>query len=809
MKPFSLRMAAIASMAALSFSLTPMLPASASVGDTVPVEETDIPIVITAPYPPDEVVATGGSGRATVTWNPPADDGGSPIDGYQVEHSADDGVTWSPTVQEVGAGTTSTVITGLENGTAYVFRVAALSSAGVGGWSEPSEAVTPQGKPKRPTVVSGLPGDRTVFVTWVPPADDGGSPVTGFLVDHSLDLGKTWVPASPVAVAGDDTSFMVADLTNEADYRFRVAALNSVGQGSWSYPSPVTVPSDNIPVTVPKGFRVERDSDDPDDLRTSWKRVAGAHHYTVSVFDGATDTARVVDTESTTLRVAGTGFCNAYKVLVAAVDKAGTQARTGVWRVDSAAPGGIRSMSGSRNLDGTTGTLTWAPPANTGHSELTGYDVTVTRMADGVKVVDTEMTGTTLTIPDMDPARLYAAKVTAQNSFGGCITGTHLFNNTTPGSPVAFSAVRDPASPTQVNLSWEPPLDSGTSDIVGYEVGYGTARVSTWVSVTDTTLGLTLDPYKDHVFLVRAINTSGAGQLPKAIKLRKVNAELTPAVDPSITVTESEGSVTVTTSEPVGSNTAYPKLVVAVRPAISESTFADTHEAQNGATTVIFTQIPCGVYTVTVTGTGGTAGDKEFGRRIVNHCDVGLITQDQWRLVYGRNTISGNTVDHNYGNEARTISTTERTSQDAVFSTVATLNSGWGYGIWLRASVYTGASISGYSFQYDPGYENVNPGFGKALLLRLWTNGRECGNPIAKVKWPKGLEVNAPHRVTAVIEGDQLYATIDNVNLFSVPSLTDAVSASGCGMPAPTGTEVGFRTWSSSGKALFERTTLS
>jgi hypothetical protein len=69
--------------------------------------------------------------------------------------------------------------------------------------------------------------------------------------------------------------------------------------------------------------------------------------------------------------------------------------------------------------------------------------------------------------------------------------------------------------------------------------------------------------------------------------------------------------------------------------------------------------------------------------------------------------------------------------------------------------------------------------------------------------------VYEPHRVTVVIEGDQLYATIDNVNLFSVPSLSDAVAASGCGMPEPTGTEVGFRTWSSAGKALFERTTLS
>ncbi|MEZ5114836.1 MAG: fibronectin type III domain-containing protein [Candidatus Nanopelagicales bacterium] len=805
----SLRIAAVTAAAALGLAVLPTIPATATVGDVAPVETTDTAVVVTAPYPPTAVVATAAPASATVGWAAPTDDGGAAITGYQVQYSSDDGVTWSPATVKVDGAATSATVTGLENGTPYTFQVAAVSSAGIGGWSEPSEAVTPLGAPKRPTVVSGFPMDGKVDVTWVSPGDDGGSPVTGYLVDYSTDGGASWKPAGPTATPGVDTSFVVTELTNNAGYRFRVAAMNSVGQGEWSYPSPVVVPSDSIPVTVPTGFRVARASDNPNDLVVSWNRVAGAQHYTVSVFDGETDTARVVDTGATTLRVAGAGPCNSYKVLVAAVDKDGVQARTGVWNVGGAAPGGLSAMSGERTVDGVTGTLTWGAPVNGGYSPVTGYSVTVTRLSDGVQVISTDVAGTSLSIPDMDPARLYAAKVTAKNSFGGCITSTHLFNNTTPGSPVAFSAVRDPSTPTQVDLSWEAPLDHGTSDIVGYEVGYGTARVDTWVPVTGTTLGLTLDPNKDHVFLVRAINSSGRGLLPKAIKLLRVNAELTPAVDPAITVTEVDGTVTVTTSQPVGSNTTYPKLVVAVRPAIAESTFADTHEAQNGATTVIFTQIPCGVYTVTVTGTGSDAGDKEFGRRIVNRCDVGLISQAQWKLVYGRNTINGNTVDHNYGNEARTISTTKRTSQDAVFSTVATLKSGWGYGIWLRASVPSGASVSGYSFQYDPGYENVNPGWGKALLLRLWTNGKECGNPIAKVKWPAGMEVYAPHRVTAVIKGDQLYATIDNVNLFSVPSLSAAVAASGCGMPAPTGTEVGFRTWSAEGKALFERTTLS
>ena len=78
MKPTSLRLTAVATLAALSLAANPLLPASASVGDTAPVEETDVPIVVTAPYPPDIVSATASSGGAALQWSPPADNGGSP-----------------------------------------------------------------------------------------------------------------------------------------------------------------------------------------------------------------------------------------------------------------------------------------------------------------------------------------------------------------------------------------------------------------------------------------------------------------------------------------------------------------------------------------------------------------------------------------------------------------------------------------------------------------------------------------------------------------------------------------------------------
>ena len=77
------------------------------------------------------------------------------------------------------------------------------------------------------------------------------------------------------------------------------------------------------------------------------------------------------------------------------------------------------------------------------------------------------------------------------------------------------------------------------------------------------------------------------------------------------------------------------------------------------------------------------------------------------------------------------------------------------------------------------------------------------------MQWPVGLEVNATHQVTVVTKGDTLYATIDGIKMFDVASLKRALVDSKCNMPEPTGTQVGFRTWSANGKATFRDTTIN
>ena len=102
--------------------------------------DTTPPVVPVNPDAPTTVTAVAGDGRATVSWQAPVVDGGSPITGYVVTPSVG-GVTQTARTFTSTAG--SQLITGLANGTAYTFTVAAVNAVGTGAASAPSAAVSP------------------------------------------------------------------------------------------------------------------------------------------------------------------------------------------------------------------------------------------------------------------------------------------------------------------------------------------------------------------------------------------------------------------------------------------------------------------------------------------------------------------------------------------------------------------------------------------------------------------------------------------------------------------------------------------
>jgi hypothetical protein len=91
----------------------------------------------TVPGAPTNVKATAGKNNATVTWSPPASNGGSPILGYTIE-VIDDGVS----LQNYPVGNVSSfVVPDLFRGNIYTFRVVAVNAIGAGPPSTPSAGI--------------------------------------------------------------------------------------------------------------------------------------------------------------------------------------------------------------------------------------------------------------------------------------------------------------------------------------------------------------------------------------------------------------------------------------------------------------------------------------------------------------------------------------------------------------------------------------------------------------------------------------------------------------------------------------------
>ena len=184
-----------------------------------------VPSGPSSPDAPTNVSATAGDGQVTVTWTAPTNDGGSAITGYSVQYSSDGGSTWQ--TASCSGTATSCTITGLTNGTGYIFKVAATNSLGTGSYSSNSSTATPQlvlSEPGAPTLGTVTSTDTSITANWTAPGSNGGSTITGYTVTVTDPSGNVVGTCTSTG-----TSCTVSPLTPGIVYTVSLTATNAQG----------------------------------------------------------------------------------------------------------------------------------------------------------------------------------------------------------------------------------------------------------------------------------------------------------------------------------------------------------------------------------------------------------------------------------------------------------------------------------------------------------------------------------------------------------------------------------------------------
>ena len=142
----------------------------------------------TVPGAPTGLTATAsGTTQIDLSWSAPASTGGSAITGYKIEVSPNGTSGWTDQVANTNSTATTYAHTGLAAGDTRHYRVSAINANGAGTASNVDSATTGTTVPGAPTgLTATASGTTAINLSWSAPASTGGSAITGYKIEVSL-----------------------------------------------------------------------------------------------------------------------------------------------------------------------------------------------------------------------------------------------------------------------------------------------------------------------------------------------------------------------------------------------------------------------------------------------------------------------------------------------------------------------------------------------------------------------------------------------------------------------------------------------
>ncbi|MCX6515445.1 MAG: S8 family serine peptidase [Actinobacteria bacterium] len=471
----------------------------------------------TVPSAPLSLTATPSSQSVSLAWAVPASDGGSAITDYKVEYAVSSSTTWTVFAHTASTARTAN-ITGLTNGTQYLFRVAAVNAVGTGIAASPVFST-----PVAPVVLTAPTAPRSLAVYasfngatlyWATPLSDGGSRIAGYRTEYSTDGGTTWTRSDVISVTNRSMSY--TNLVGGVLHKFRVYAINTVGTSEASS----VVEATPVAATVSSQPRYFDGFLSGTSAYLSWLRPAftggsAITSYTTwkSTDDGITwSTIAVTEANVRNVRVTALAPGVQYQFRVTAANAVGNSAPSSTLSLQVRVAGTPNPPSSIRATVSTTSiTLAWSAVVAKA-APVTDYIVEFradtsaawTTWNDGVS------TSVTTTLTNMTPDVPVSLRVKAVNAFGASpasatVTVTPRSAATVPSAPLSVTAT---AGDTRVAVRWVTPASSGGSAITSYTVtstpgGFTCTTSTNACVVTELTNG------ESYTFTVAAKNAVG------------------------------------------------------------------------------------------------------------------------------------------------------------------------------------------------------------------------------------------------------------------------------------------------------------
>jgi hypothetical protein len=262
----------------------------------------------------------------------------------------------------VGQTSNQVIVSGLQGGTEYTFRVLANADGVLSSWSSPVTA-TPITEPAPAPKPTHTNTKLSVTVRWTEPTSDGGSAITSYVVTEVNSGTSKSVTPSTLSAQFDD-------LAAGTDVKFNVRSINDINTtGSVSLNSnESTLP--NVPAQV-SGVSVNQTTQ-KDEAAVSWSapaaRGSAIQSYTIYLRQSGRDlqTKELTDTAATSYVFSGLS-AGQYSAQVLATNAIGEGARSNESTsvtIDGVTPASTTPASGGGGGGGTpTPTPTPTPSA--------------------------------------------------------------------------------------------------------------------------------------------------------------------------------------------------------------------------------------------------------------------------------------------------------------------------------------------------------------------------------------------------------------------------------------------------------------